>query len=461
MANASLLRASLLALAFCTLWAPVAAADPDPAAIQMLGTDRNGSATCGSLTLTWSSPSLALPGQPVDTSIRAVDPAGQTITDLHDMLDMGDAYFAPVWCGDILGDGNQVLRYFTSTGGAHCCNTEHLVLLDGSGRHLLDRPFGDGGLTMPVQLDGTGPLELPAVQILSYFGGLSFVSSPKVPLVFAYNGSSYVEATRQFPSVIAEAVSTTDADLNRVRGQSADAQEEPAMQLYALHVLLGDADKVLPSIKSRLSPSAAAWMDAHAAEARDVVANVYSLPGATSPIAGPAAPQPSVAPISAPAPQPSAPAVVAPDPGAAPDPVPANGPQDSDAPGVLTDNQRSDILAAVDRANLAWSNATQTLDGAALNGNVAGAELNSDLAELARLRSQGQFQRNVNTAFTVVDVSLDAPGHATVHTRETWYSEIYNAATRGLLQRTAPTSYAETYAVEFLNGGWIVTKNDV
>ena len=56
---------------------------------------------------------------------------------------------------------------------------------------------------------------------------------------------------------------------------------------------------------------------------------------------------------------------------AAPDPVPANGPQDSDAPGVLTDNQRSDILAAVDRANLAWSNATQTLDGAALNGNVA------------------------------------------------------------------------------------------
>jgi hypothetical protein len=47
-----------------------------------------------------------------------------------------------------------------------------------------------------------------------------------------------------------------------------------------------------------------------------------------------------------------------------------------------------------------------------------------------------------------------------VRTRETWYAEIHNAADGRLLQRTPSATYDETYTVEHLNGGWIVTKND-
>jgi hypothetical protein len=138
--------------------------------------------------------------------------------------------------------------------------------------------------------------------------------------------------------------------------------------------------------------------------------------------------------------------------------APGGGPTQG-APDTLTDTQRADILAAVDGANAAWATASQTLDGAALNGSVAGQELTDDLAELGKLRSQGHMRKNINTAFAVTDVTLEAPGHAIVRTQETWYAEIYSVASGQLLQRTPPATYDETYTVEYLNGGWIVTKN--
>jgi hypothetical protein len=133
----------------------------------------------------------------------------------------------------------------------------------------------------------------------------------------------------------------------------------------------------------------------------------------------------------------------------------------SNAPDALTDDVRADVVAAVNRANSAWSAATQSLDATALNGNVANQELTTDLTELDQLRRQGHRRQNFNTAFTVDDVSLQEPGRAIVHTHETWYAEIYNAADGQLLQRTPPQTYSETYTVEYLNGGWIVTENDL
>jgi len=83
------------------------------------------------------------------------------------------------------------------------------------------------------------------------------------------------------------------------------------------------------------------------------------------------------------------------------------------------------------------------------------------VAELDRLRSQGHAQTNVDTSFSVVDVSLDAPGHAIVHTRESWYAEVRAAATGQLAQRTSSSTSQETYIVEYQGGGWIVTRNDL
>ncbi len=133
----------------------------------------------------------------------------------------------------------------------------------------------------------------------------------------------------------------------------------------------------------------------------------------------------------------------------------------SNAPDTVSDDVRADVVAAINRANSAWSAATQSLDPAALNGSVANRELTSDLAELDELRNQGHSRKNLNTAFTVDDVSLPEPGQAVVHTHETWYAEIYDAANGQLLQRTPAQTYSETYTVEYLNGGWIVTENDL
>jgi hypothetical protein len=56
---------------------------------------------------------------------------------------------------------------------------------------------------------------------------------------------------------------------------------------------------------------------------------------------------------------------------------------------------------------------------------------------------------------------LDAPGHAIVRTRETWSAVITSMATGADLQQIPPTTYNEMYIVEFQNGGWVVTRNDV
>jgi hypothetical protein len=129
------------------------------------------------------------------------------------------------------------------------------------------------------------------------------------------------------------------------------------------------------------------------------------------------------------------------------------------APDTLDDGVRGDILSAVNRANAAWVTATQSLDPGGLSDAVAGQELTNDLAEVDSLKQKGQSRHNVNIAFTVDDVTLDAPGHAIVHTHESWYAEILDQGSGQLLQRTPPQAYTETYTVEYQNGGWIVTQN--
>ena len=131
------------------------------------------------------------------------------------------------------------------------------------------------------------------------------------------------------------------------------------------------------------------------------------------------------------------------------------------APDMLTDTVRADILAGVDRANSAWVASGQSLDDSALDGAVAGQLLSDDLAEVNRLRGQGQTPTSINTAFAVTDVTLDAPGHAVVRTHETWYAETSERATRRLVQRTPSATYNETYIVEYQDGRWIVTRNDL
>src|SRR5579872_3067152 len=149
------------------------------------------SATCGGVTVTWSAPTPTFSLDPQTVTIHAADAAGNTVLDLSEQT-VGPETMAPAWCGDLLGDGRQVLNYSTFSGGAHCCYSGAVVLMDGSGQTLLDWSLGSFGLLPPQQLDGTGPLEIPGVSpLFSYYGDLSFVSSPTMPVVYAYDGSKY------------------------------------------------------------------------------------------------------------------------------------------------------------------------------------------------------------------------------------------------------------------------------
>ena len=131
------------------------------------------------------------------------------------------------------------------------------------------------------------------------------------------------------------------------------------------------------------------------------------------------------------------------------------------APGTLSDSVRGEILDAITRANQAWKDTTFNLNTSELDGQVAGDLLKADQDEIQQLRNAGQRRTNTNTDFQVLDVTLDAPGHAIVHTRETWSAVTTAMATGRVVQQVAPTTYTETYVVAFQNGGWIVTRNDV
>ena len=128
------------------------------------------------------------------------------------------------------------------------------------------------------------------------------------------------------------------------------------------------------------------------------------------------------------------------------------------APDALTESMRADILAAVDRGNAAWTAAQQSLDPADLQSALTGQELSADSSQLAQFRSAGQRKKPVNTAFTVLDVSLDSPTQSTVHTHETWSDAVYNSTTGALIRQDPPTNYSETYTVDLIDGQWTVSQ---
>jgi hypothetical protein len=54
-------------------------------------------------------------------------------------------------------------------------------------------------------------------------------------------------------------------------------QESVALRLFALHVLLGDADQALPNIQSSVAQPVADWLTVNAPLARDAMATRYNL----------------------------------------------------------------------------------------------------------------------------------------------------------------------------------------
>jgi hypothetical protein len=131
-----------------------------------------------------------------------------------------------------------------------------------------------------------------------------------------------------------------------------------------------------------------------------------------------------------------------------------------DVPDTLTDNVRQDITEAINRANTAFARAKATGSTSGLDGNVADSELRDDQAEVAKETAANRLEKDTQVAVNITDITLDSPGHATVHTTESWSVE--NATSDGrLIARAGASIFTETYTVEFQNGGWIVTIDHI
>jgi hypothetical protein len=250
--------------------------------LQLLPDTERGSAGCGPASVVWS----LLPASDEAPSgvavLQAAARDGRILLNMRHPLAPGERLM-PLWCGDVLGDGSQALAFELFTGGAHCCFSASVVLLRPDSPHLLDADLGNGGLVQPRQLDGAGPLELPATSdVFAYFDGLSYAASPSMPLVFAFDGTRYAEATRQFPDVLRVALSQSETDLANAIAQqesspfAVEEQQSIALRLYALHVLLGDGDEALPRLQAQVLPTVAEWLQANAAAAAEQLSVVYT-----------------------------------------------------------------------------------------------------------------------------------------------------------------------------------------
>lgn len=273
---------ALIALVFGLLFGQSGAA---PDGIQSLPNANSGTALCGGTQVTWTSRPSNMPLVQGSAMLRAVLPDGTVIADMNWQLPVGQRLIMR-WCGDTLGDGTTALSYDMFSGGAHCCFSSTVLLLEPGARHLLDVSLGNGGMGLPRQLsDADGPLELVgSSDVFAYFDSLPFVASPFMPIVYAYDADqgTYVEATRQFPDYLTAQAADADAALAAAPVAKApgplayEEQESISLRLYGLHVLLGDADTALPRIERRLSPEAAAWLAANAPAAVDAMTAVYN-----------------------------------------------------------------------------------------------------------------------------------------------------------------------------------------
>lgn len=278
-----------LTLVAIIAWLPAsvseASAAADPTAIQVLPNDDGGTAQCGADHVIWNNMRSFDVRSPVSAMVHVTGSDGTQILDLARPLRAGEKLIM-LWCGDVMGDGTEALAYEAFSGGAHCCFSVTIVELQAGARHLLDADLGNGAPGLPQQLNASGPLELPAASdVFAYFAHLSFAASPFMPLIFAYDGTHYTEATRQFADVIEADIARAEADLDQAVARPVpvqipvqfayDAQESVALRLYGLHVLRGDSDQALPEIEARLSPPVAAWLDDNAQAAADALAQQY------------------------------------------------------------------------------------------------------------------------------------------------------------------------------------------
>jgi hypothetical protein len=262
--------ALLLALAAACNGGSTNTAEPTPFTpdygVQEWSGEPDGSNNCGDFAVGWQSPELD--GSGPKASLHAVD--GDNV--VLDLVGRDDSeQITPLWCGDVAGDERLELATQRYTGGAHCCFSIRIDTMDGP--TLLERDLGNyGGLEAKNLDDGEEDELVGSSDVLAYFGNLPYAATQAVPLIFAFKGGRFVEATEDYPDEVRERLADAEKDLRTVIADGIDdAIKGMAIGVYAHHVLLGDEDEALDDLTEQVPDDAASWLREHADEAAKLV----------------------------------------------------------------------------------------------------------------------------------------------------------------------------------------------
>lgn len=169
-------------------------------------------------------------------------------------------------CVDVTGDRRPEVIVETWSGGAHCCSTMQVFLLQPSFRRILSYQAGSAAGFVARRAPG-GRLGLVLGDDgLAYYDDLCFACSPThMPLVACYAGGRFVECTRQFPGLIQEAIRISQDQLKEALASTHESRplymKGAALGIYAGHALLGrGADGLTMVRRMAPDPEVNAWL---------------------------------------------------------------------------------------------------------------------------------------------------------------------------------------------------------
>ena len=137
------------------------------------------------------------PDNGIDEHVLIQDKRGRIVREI-----VASGLIAEVKFVELTGGGLPELLIDTYSGGAHCCFVSYYFTQDGGLRNLLIFVADDAGPPEPRYLNGDGRPKLVAdSDVLAYFEGLSYASSPFVTMVLGWDGKAYRDQTKAYPQV--------------------------------------------------------------------------------------------------------------------------------------------------------------------------------------------------------------------------------------------------------------------